>query len=62
MMCNFSEFFATGTTASILQVEIYNSITNYSRLSKVVIFTSSSDEDSTVPRFSIHIAWLIFMI
>jgi hypothetical protein len=55
-MCNFSEFFATGTTASILQVGIYNSIMNYSRLSIVIGFTSSFDEESPVRRCSIHLA------
>ena len=55
MMCNFSEFFATGTTGSILQVGIYNSITNYSRLSIVIGFTSSFDEESPVRRCSIHL-------
>jgi hypothetical protein len=57
-MCSFSEFFSTGTTCFNTPTRDYNSIINYSHLSKVIGFTSSSDEEFTVPRCSIHIAVL----
>ena len=57
-MCSFSEFFSTGTTCfntRSINLEFHH---EYSHLSKVIGVTSSSYEEFTVPRCSIHIAVL----